>query len=89
MKVPLLLWVTKLSFPCTSLPKTRPVRTLRSAIQRSQGRGLQAPVHLDLYHWLLALSWRHFLLLVTSFYFGLNLLFATILWCLGSGIANT
>ncbi|BFM38800.1 ion channel [Synechocystis sp. LKSZ1] len=90
MKVPSLPRLPKRFSPLTASPKSkaRQVKTLRTAIQRSQRPGLQFIVHLDLYHWLFALSWRHFLLLVTAFYFGLNLLFAIVFWYLGGGIGN-
>lgn len=42
----------------------------------------------DLYHWLLVISWRKFLLIISLFYFGLNAIFAGIYLIMGSRIAN-
>ncbi|MGK7957105.1 MAG: ion channel, partial [Crocosphaera sp.] len=42
----------------------------------------------DLYHWLLALRWRYFLILISLFYFGINSLFALAYMTAKDGIAN-
>ncbi|MGK7886001.1 MAG: ion channel [Crocosphaera sp.] len=46
------------------------------------------PKNYDLYHWLLALRWRYFLILISLFYFGINSLFALAYMTTGDGIAN-
>ncbi|ACK66909.1 K channel inward rectifier conserved region 2 domain protein [Rippkaea orientalis PCC 8801] len=57
-------------------------------LQNSQKIDLFHPARSDLYHWLLSLSWRKFLLLVTLFYFTLNIFFAFAYLSIGDGIAN-
>ncbi len=42
----------------------------------------------DLYHWLLSLRWRYFLILTTLFYFSINTLFALAYMTAQDGIAN-
>lgn len=46
------------------------------------------PFRSDLYHWLLVISWRKFLLIISLFYFGLNAIFAWLYLITGSSIAN-
>ena len=46
------------------------------------------PVNHDLYHWLLALRWRYFLILMSIFYFSINCLFALAYMTTENGIAN-
>ena len=65
----------------------RPVRTMRP-VQRSQNTRLFRPFQSDLYHQLLVMSWRKFLLTIALFYFGLNVIFAVIYVITGTGIAN-
>jgi inward rectifier potassium channel len=57
-------------------------------VERSQKKGLLQPLRFDLYHWLLVLSWRKFLLVIAFFYFGLNAAFASFYILTGGGIAN-
>jgi inward rectifier potassium channel len=68
------------------MPRKRLIKTLRS-LQVRQERSFWQPAELDFYHWLLALRWRVFLLVISLFYFVLNLGFALLyLWT--GGIAN-
>ncbi|MBJ7899993.1 MAG: ATP-sensitive inward rectifier potassium channel 10 [Cyanobacteria bacterium RI_101] len=60
----------------------------RGLIDRSQKSGLRRPVRPDLYHGLLTLSWRAFFAVVAIFYLGFNLIFASLYWVTGGGIAN-
>ncbi|MGK7932485.1 MAG: ion channel [Microcystaceae cyanobacterium] len=46
------------------------------------------PATHDLYHWLLALRWRYFLILISLFYFSINCLFAFAYMTAQDGIAN-
>ena len=46
------------------------------------------PATHDLYHWLLALRWRPFLILISLFYFSINCLFALAYMTTQDGIAN-
>ncbi|MDJ0579731.1 ion channel [Crocosphaera sp.] len=46
------------------------------------------PKNYDLYHWLLALRWRYFLILISLFYFSINSLFALAYMTAEDGIAN-
>ncbi len=46
------------------------------------------PATHDLYHWLLALRWRPFLILISLFYLSINCLFALLYMTTGDGIAN-
>ncbi len=57
-------------------------------VQRTQRHPLLNPLRSDLYHWLLVISWRRFLLTLALFYFGLNVIFALIYISTGGGIAN-
>lgn len=57
-------------------------------MERSPQKELLRPIRSDLYHWLLVLSWRKFLLVITLFYFGLNAAFAGLYSLTGGGIAN-
>ncbi|MFM7190961.1 MAG: ion channel [Microcystaceae cyanobacterium] len=45
-------------------------------------------ISLDLYHWLLVISWRRFLGVLTGVYFGLTLLFAGLYLLTGDGIKD-
>ena len=65
----------------------RPLRTMRP-VQRSQNAGLFRPLQSDLYHWLLVIPWRQFLLILFVFYFGLNFIFALMYFLTGGGIVN-
>lgn len=65
----------------------RPIKSFRSPIH-AQKVDLFHPISDDLYHWLLALPWRPFLLLTTLFYLFVNLIFALIYLTAGDGIAN-
>lgn len=71
----------------SSNPTIRPVRSMRP-VQRNQRRTLFPPLRSDLYHRLLVMSWRRFLLTMALFYFGLNVIFALIYVSTGGGIAN-
>jgi inward rectifier potassium channel len=57
-------------------------------VQRNQHHTLLRPLQSDLYHWLLVISWRRFVLTMALFYFGLNVIFALIYLSTGGGIAN-
>lgn len=68
------------------LPRKRLVKTLSSPRLR-QDRSFFQSAELDFYHWLLAVRWPVFLLVISLFYFALNLGFALLYLLLG-GIAN-
>ncbi|GBF80742.1 ion channel [Aphanothece sacrum] len=53
-----------------------------------QSNNLHHPASSDLYHWLLVISWSHFLLLISLFYGLINLIFALAYLTTGNGIAN-
>lgn len=59
----------------------RPVRRLPRPDREEQ-------ISLDLYHWLLVISWRRFLGVLTLVYFGLTLLFAGLYLLTGNGIKD-
>ena len=75
--------------PCLPKPEVRS-KSLKSIKQsRPQQRlDLHHPVRHDLYHWLLIISWRRFLLLISLFYLGVNIFFAFAYISTGDGIAN-
>jgi inward rectifier potassium channel len=73
--------------------KLRPSRKKRlikrfTSLKQSHSLDLLHPATHDLYHWLLALKWRPFLLLISLFYFSINIIFALAYMTTGEGIAN-
>lgn len=73
--------------PCFS--RHQPFVDTRNPKKPLQQVDLLHPAGSDLYHWLLALSWKNFLLLTTGFYLSINILFACAYLTAGNGIANT
>jgi inward rectifier potassium channel len=63
------------------------IKSFRSLKQSSSNSFLHPATH-DLYHWLLSLKWPHFLLLISLFYLGINLVFALAYMTTGEGITN-
>ena len=57
-------------------------------LKQSNSVNLFHPATHDLYHWLLALRWRPFLILISLFYFSINCLFALAYVTAKDGIAN-
>ena len=69
------------------LPKVRLRKTVR-AVRRLPRPDRVNTISLDLYHWLLVISWKQFLLIFTLFYFSLTLFFTPFYLMTGNGIAN-
>lgn len=69
-------------------PNGKSFRNFIRPLQPPQRVDLLHPARSDLYHWLLALSWRKFLLLISLFYLCINILFACAYLTTGNGIAN-
>ncbi len=67
--------------------RKRNLKYLRTS-QKNTKVDLFHPATHDLYHWLLSLRWRYFLLLITLFYGSINVLFALAFLTTGNGIAN-
>ncbi len=65
----------------------RLIKTFRP-LNHQPSINLLHPATHDLYHWLLALRWRPFLMLISLFYFSINCLFALAYMTTGNGIAN-